>query len=159
MTSLLLAGFAGGLALFHSWLLWRRLADGVLLEPRVGLRWVAAVLLVTALAWLRGRGIPLSWGRKALGFWTLVLLLHAGTAGETAREGAGGGAACTAIVVLPATATLAAVLLVVCLLSVGRVGAAPSRSSRGLVPIPSTLPLLAGALGGLAARPPPPFAL
>lgn len=152
--SQLLAGFAAVLAVFHSWLLWRRLADGVLLEPRVGLRWVAGVVLVGALAWLRSQGVPLLWGRRALGFWTLVLLLHAGTAAEAARVEAGGRGATVAVVVLPATATLVTILLAFVLPAAGAGPALRLRAS-GLVTLPPARSLPAAVLPALAARPPP----
>ena len=68
------------LVLLHVSILWDRVAEGRLSEPVVALRWVAAAVLLVALQALRRRGVPLLWGRRALVFWLLVLLLHAGTA-------------------------------------------------------------------------------
>jgi hypothetical protein len=66
------------LVLLHLSILWDRVANGRLGEPDVAVRWLAAVVLVGALLALRRRGVSLLWGRRALVFWLLVLLLHAG---------------------------------------------------------------------------------
>ena len=68
---------------FHAGLLGRRLAQAEM-DSAVLLRWGAAFLLVAAALWLRRRGVSLLWGRQALVFWVLVLLLHAGAAASTA---------------------------------------------------------------------------
>jgi hypothetical protein len=68
------------LVLFHAALLWARVSAGRLADPNVGLRWAGAALLIAALIVLRRRGVSLFWGRRALVFWLLVLLLHAGIA-------------------------------------------------------------------------------
>jgi hypothetical protein len=68
-----------GLVLLHVSILWARITQGRLGEPAIALRWAAAVVLLLALAALRRRGVSLLWGRRALVFWMLVLLLHAGT--------------------------------------------------------------------------------
>ena len=67
------------LVLLHLSILWVRITQGRLGEPAVALRWAAAAVLLVALLALRRRGVPLLWGRRALVFWMLVLLLHAGT--------------------------------------------------------------------------------
>jgi hypothetical protein len=68
------------LILLHVAVLWDRVVHGRLTDPEIGLRWLGAVVLTAGLLVLRRRGIPLLWGRRALVFWLLVLLLHAGAA-------------------------------------------------------------------------------
>ena len=76
VSSVVLAALAG-LVVLHGWLLWKRIVEGQLLEPGVGLRWGAGALLLVGLHVLRQAGVPLLWGRRALAYWLLVLLLHA----------------------------------------------------------------------------------
>ena len=64
----------------HVALLWDRFSHGRLSDPEVALRWLGAAVLTVAVLALRRLGIPLLWGRRALVFWLLVLLLHAGAA-------------------------------------------------------------------------------
>jgi hypothetical protein len=71
---------AATLVVLHASLLWDRVVQGRLSDPVVALRWLAAVVLMGALLALRRRGVSLLWGRRALVFWLLVLLLHAGAA-------------------------------------------------------------------------------
>src|SRR5512142_695866 len=66
------------LVLLHVSILWARVTQGRLAEPVIALRWGAAFVLLFALVALRRRGVPLLWGRRALVFWLLVLVLHAG---------------------------------------------------------------------------------
>lgn len=66
------------LVLLHVAVLWERVTQGRLSDPEVGLRWLGAAVLTVALLALRQRGVPLLWGRRALVFWLLVVLLHAG---------------------------------------------------------------------------------
>lgn len=73
--ALLIAGF-------HAGLLGRRLAQPEL-DSAVLLRWSGAILLLAAALSLRRRGVSLLWGRQALVFWLLVLLLHAGASAST----------------------------------------------------------------------------
>lgn len=78
-----LARFALGvavtaLALFHGWLLCRRLLDATIGEPEVLLRWLGGAGLLAAMAAARRFGLSVSRGRPALVFWLLVLLLHVG---------------------------------------------------------------------------------
>jgi len=68
---------AFGIAGFHVVLLVRRLAQGDV-DPAALFRWSGAFLLLGAALWLRRHRVPLLWGRQALVFWLLVLLLHAG---------------------------------------------------------------------------------
>jgi hypothetical protein len=66
------------LVILHVSILWARVTQGRLGEPVIALRWGAAFVLLLALPALRRRGVPLLWGRRALVFWLLVLVLHAG---------------------------------------------------------------------------------
>ena len=81
----LVSACAAGLIGLHIRLLWLRFAEGSLWSPMVAARWVAAVVLCVTLLLLRRAGIPLFWGRKALVFWVLVLVLHA-TSGVAALD-------------------------------------------------------------------------
>ena len=120
--------------LYHAILLWQRVADLTLLEPAIAARWLATLLLLLGLFRLHHRGVPLIWGRKALVFWLLVLLLHVSFYGPLAEgveanfdiERAG------LMLALPATVVVVA-LAAVC------------------------LALLAGFLGVLAVQSPPTF--
>ncbi|HSD28508.1 MAG TPA: hypothetical protein VLL75_14495 [Vicinamibacteria bacterium] len=66
------------LVVLHASILWDRVVQGRLSDPGVALRWLMAAALTVALLALRRRGVSLFWGRRALVFWLLVLLLHAG---------------------------------------------------------------------------------
>lgn len=72
--------------LYHAFLLWQRIADLTLLEPAVAARWVFTLIFLLGLARLHQRGVPLVWGRKALVFWLLVLLLHLSFYGPLAEK-------------------------------------------------------------------------
>ena len=65
-----------GLVLFHLWLFVDRLKDLSILQPAVAAQWIATLLLLASLAYLRQRGVSLLKGRSALAFWLLVLVLH-----------------------------------------------------------------------------------
>jgi hypothetical protein len=67
-----------GLVILHLHLLLRRLDDLTILRPGVILRWALGLLLVALLLGLRRLGVPLLHGRRALAFWLMVLMLHAG---------------------------------------------------------------------------------
>lgn len=67
------------LVFLHASILWARVTQGRLGEPVIAVRWAAAFVLLLALVALRRRGVSLLWGRRALVFWLLVLVLHAGT--------------------------------------------------------------------------------
>ncbi len=152
MSSLGLAA-AATLVLLHVSILWDRVAQGRLSEPGVALRWLAAVLLVVALQALRRRGVSLLWGRRALVFWLLVLLLHAGTAvpqdpsHRTAPE--------QLLFVVPAAAAPAC--LVVVLFVTQLAGAALARPAAALACVQAggAPARRGGFLPALASRPPP----
>ncbi len=69
------------LALFHSQLLWNRIASFTLFEPLVALRWGIAALLLVGFVFLQRAGVSVIWSHKALILWLLVLLCHAGAVG------------------------------------------------------------------------------
>jgi len=103
---------ASALGLFHAGVLWRRLSEGALLRPAVGLRWVLALLLVAGLLRLRRHRKSGLGGRKALVLWSLVFLLHWNAAGE--RLGGTGGSGWLPVELpslLPLTLTLVTALL------------------------------------------------
>ena len=75
----LAAGLVAGLVLFHSQLLWQRIASFTLFEPLIALRWGVAALLLAGFVYLQRAGVSVIWGHKALILWLLVLLCHAGT--------------------------------------------------------------------------------
>ncbi len=75
---LLATGLVAGLALFHSQLLWQRIASFTLFEPLIAVRWGTAVLLLAGFVRLQRAGVSVIWGHKALILWLLVLLCHAG---------------------------------------------------------------------------------
>ncbi len=74
----LAVALVAGLALFHSQLLWQRLASFTLFEPLVALRWGVAALVLAGFVCLQRAGVSVVWGHKALILWLLVLLCHAG---------------------------------------------------------------------------------
>jgi len=120
------------LGLLHLWLLGVRLAAGDFADPTVALRWAGASGLVAALVALRRRGVPLLWGRQALAFWVLVLLLHWNAAGPAAEAGAphASGAAAPLAVLLPSAGAVGALLLgavVLALAARGRATPGPRR--------------------------------
>lgn len=141
------------LVLLHVAVLWDRVAEGRLSDPVVALRWLAGAVLTLALLALRRRGVPLLWGRRALVFWLLVLLLHAGAA---APEGPGlRPDPVRLLFVVPASVApigLLLVLLVPVLVRRSMAGPAPARArrSRGAVAA-----LREGVLLTLAPRAPP----
>jgi len=105
------------LGLLHLWLLGVRLAAGDFADPTVA---------------LRRRGVPLLWGRQALAFWVLVLLLHWNAAGPAAEAGAphASGAAAPLAVLLPSAGAVGALLLgavVLALAARGRATPGPRR--------------------------------
>jgi hypothetical protein len=141
------------LVILHVSILWARVVQGRLGEPVIALRWGAAFVLIFALLALRRRGVPLLWGRRALVFWLLVLVLHAGMG--VPQDAAPRVAPEQLLFVVPAAVAPACLLLV--LLATPFAGAA--------LAVPAA-DLALGAAGGvpirrrgfrlaLASRPPP----
>lgn len=162
--SSLLAVIAGSalmavVVLYHAFLLWQRVADLTLLEPAVAARWLATLLLLLALSRLHQRGVPLLWGRKALVFWLLVLLLHVSFYGPLAEgvEASIDIQRAGLMLALPATILVAA-LAAVCLALLARLLDTPAVSSPptySILDAPGGRPLPAGWKLQLACRPPP----
>lgn len=153
----LVSGFALAavvtLVVLHVAVLWERVIQGRLSDPVVGLRWLGAAVLTAGLLVLRRRGVPLLWGRRALVFWLLVLLLHAGAVGP---DDAGLRADPVRLLfVLPASVAPLGLLLVLIVAQPVRLvlGLPPASRARGVLGGPATpqgVFLLA-----LAPRPPP----
>lgn len=152
---------AAYLVALHAELLWQRIASQTLFEPLVALKWAGAAALVAGLAWMWRAGIPILRGRRAVVFWMLVLLLHAGTtvpavedlAADLSDPAAGG-----LLLVLPLCATLATVFELGRRLLERRPAARPARR-----PVPRWLafegpprPALAQGFGPLVSCRPPP---
>ncbi len=74
-------GFAA-LALFHVWLLGAHLIDGRAFAPATAIRWALAVLVLVGFRALSRRGLPLFFGRRAVGLWLLVVIIHCSAAAE-----------------------------------------------------------------------------
>ena len=70
------------LAVFHAWLLGLHLLDGRAFEPATAARWVLAVLVLAGFRALSRRGFPLFTGRRAVGLWLLVVLMHCSAASD-----------------------------------------------------------------------------
>lgn len=145
--------------LYHAVLLWQRVADLTLLEPVVAARWLATFFLLLGLFRLRHRGFPLIWGRKALVFWLLVVLLHVSFYGPLAEgvEASIDIQRAGLMLALPATVvgvTLAAVCLALLVRFLGARAARPRRTCSPLE-APDGPSLLAGWTLQLASRPPP----
>jgi hypothetical protein len=74
-------GFAA-LALFHVWLLGVHLLDGRAFAPATAVRWALAAGVLVGFRALGRRGLPLCFGRRAVGLWLLVVIIHCGAAWE-----------------------------------------------------------------------------
>ena len=74
-------GFAA-LALFHVWLLGVHLFDGRAFAPATAIRWALAVGVLVGFRALSRRGLPLFFGRRAVGLWLLVVIIHCSAAWE-----------------------------------------------------------------------------
>jgi hypothetical protein len=70
------------LGVFHAWLLGLHLLDGRAFEPATAARWILAVLVLAGFRALSHRGLPLFTGRRAIGLWLLVVLIHCSAASD-----------------------------------------------------------------------------
>jgi hypothetical protein len=70
------------LAGFHIWLLGQHLVSGQAFEPATMVRWLLAVLVLGGFWALSRRGLPLFLGRRAVGLWLLVVIIHCSAAWE-----------------------------------------------------------------------------
>lgn len=75
---LLLAVLAG----FHVWLLGLHLVTGEAFEPTTAVRWLLALAVLAGFRALSRRGLPLLFGRRAVGLWLLVVVIHASAAAD-----------------------------------------------------------------------------
>ncbi len=151
------------LVAYHLVLLWQRLADQSLLQPAVALRWIATVALLIGLRRMHAAGLPLIWGRRALAFWLLVLLLHVSFLGPLSEEAVAGGDWSTSAglaLVLPAAAlfVLLSAIILTCRLA-ARVTVASSHPLRFLAVSTASIehPSRRGRLPSLSSRPPPAY--
>ena len=149
----------GLVVLYHALLLWQRVTDLTLLEPAVAARWLATLLLLLVLFRLHHRGVPLIWGRKALVFWLLVLLLHVSFYGPLAEgvEASIDIQRAGLMLALPATVVVVALAAVCLALLAGFLGALAVQSplTFSLLDAPSGPSLPTGWTLQLASRPPP----
>jgi hypothetical protein len=151
------------LVAYHLVLLWQRLTDLSLLQPAVAVRWIVTVGLLIGLRRMQAAGLPLLWGRRALAFWLLVLLLHVSFLGPLSTEASARGewsSNAGLALVLPAAAPLVllSTILLTCWL-VARTTVTSSRPLRWLVLSIASCehPSRGGWLPSLASRPPPAF--
>ena len=100
----LLAALAG----FHAWLLSVHLLTGEAFEPTTAVRWALAALVLAGFRTLSRRGLPLFVGRRAVGLWLLVIVIHAsaGWDGGGVAFGAAVPESVTALAQVGAAATL-----------------------------------------------------
>lgn len=149
------------LVAYHLVLLWQRLVDLSLLQPVVALRWIVTVALLVGLRRMHAAGLPLIWGRRALAFWLLVLLLHVSFLGPLSEEATAGGVWSTSAglaLVLPAAAPLVLLFAIVLACWLATWGSATlSTPPRFLVFLTASLehPSRGGWLPSLSSRPPP----
>jgi hypothetical protein len=149
------------LVVYHLILLVQRLADLSLLQPAVALRWLITVALLMGLRRMHAAGVPMIWGRRALAFWLLVLLMHVsflgplsddtGTTKDQRSE-------VSLALILPATVPVALLLtLVVIRWLAVRGGSTNPAALRPLELLNVELehPSRGGWLPSLASRPPP----
>lgn len=149
------------LVAYHLVLLWHRLTDLSLLQPAVAVRWIVTVGLLIGLRRMQVAGLPLLWGRRALAFWLLVLLLHVSFLGPLSTEASASGDWSTGVglaLVLPAAAPL--VLLSTFLLACWLAARATVATSRPLQLLAFSIasaehPSRGGWLPSLSSRPPP----
>jgi hypothetical protein len=144
------------LVVFHVGLLGQHLFDGRALEPATAARWGLAALVLAGFRALSRRGLPLFVGRRAVGLWLLVVILHCSAAWE-------GGAAASLGTAVPesvtALAQLSAVVLVLGTVLTAAFAAATRRWARRrpacsapvlIAGLPST-----GVVFRFSPRPPP----
>lgn len=149
----LVAGVGGAIGLFHVALLFERLRDQTIADPRVAGSWLLAAALGALALELRRHRYPLLSGRTGLAFWLLVLLLHLGVtpaAPLTLRA--------EQVLALPLELAAAVFAALAALALVGR-HSAPLAVRRQFAPVLHLAPRSSLALGSLAGRfvprPPP----
>jgi hypothetical protein len=68
------------LVAFHAWLLVLQVVEGQALEPAAAVRWALAALVLAGFRAISRRGLPLFVGRRAVGLWLLVVIIHCSAA-------------------------------------------------------------------------------
>lgn len=68
------------LIVFHLGLLGAHLLDGRAFEPATAVRWVLSLVVLAGFRSLSRRGVPLLLGRRAVGLWLLVVIIHCSAA-------------------------------------------------------------------------------
>jgi len=111
------------LLFFHACLLGVSLLDGRAFEPATAVRWGLAVLVLAAFRALRRRGSPLFFGRRAVGLWLLVVIIHCSAAWE-------GGAAAALDAAIPESITALAQLSVTVLVLGAAIAVASATARR-----------------------------
>jgi hypothetical protein len=144
------------LVVFHVWLLGTHLIDGRAFEPATAVRWVLAVLVLTGFRALGRRGLPLVFGRRAIGLWLLVVIIHCSAAWDGAAAAALDRAvpeSVTALAQFSATTLVLGAALAIALATIRRpgTGGRPARSAPAMV---AGLPM-AGFAFQFSPRPPP----
>jgi hypothetical protein len=144
------------LALFHVWLLGVHLLDGRAFAPATAVRWALAVVVLVGFRALNRRGLPLFFGRRAVGLWLLVVIIHCSAAWEGSAAAALDRAvpeSVTALAQLSAATAVLGVALAAALASAARpwAGGRPAFSVPVLV---AGLPA-SGFRYGFSPRPPP----
>jgi hypothetical protein len=140
---------------FHLWLFGLHLVNGQAFEPATAVRWGLAVLVLAGFRALRGRGLPLFIGRRAVGLWLLVFVIHASAAwdGGGIALGAAMPESVTALAQLSATAVVLGALAATAAALTARLGAAAAVGILGpslICGLPST-----GFVFRFSPRPPP----
>jgi hypothetical protein len=148
-------GFAG-LALYHVWLLGVHLLDGRAFAPATAVRWVLAVLVLVGLRALRRRGLPLFSGRRAVGLWLLVAIIHCSAAWEGGTAAALDAAIPEAVTAL-AQFSAATLVLRTVLAAAFSAGAGLSATPRSALAAPALIAGLpsTGVVFRFSPRPPP----
>lgn len=151
------------LVAYHLVLLWQRLTDLSLLQPAVAVRWIVTVGLLIGLRRMQAAGLPLLWGRRALAFWLLVLLLHVSFLGPLSTEASAWGEWSTSAglaLILPAAVPLVllSTILLTCWLAarVAVTSSCPVQLLARAIASP-VHPSRRGWLPSHSSRPPPAF--
>lgn len=146
-----------GLVAFHVWLLGLHLVDGRAFEPATAVRWGLALLVLAGFRALSRRGLPLFSGRRAVGLWLLVVIIHCSAASD-------GGAADVLRAAIPESITALAQISVTILVLGAAIAAVSTTSPRRwggdhpAFPGPALIAGLpaAGFVFRFSPRPPPP---
>ena len=122
LRALVRLGFTA-LVAFHVWLLGLHLVDGRAFEPATAVRWGLALLVLAGFRALSRRGLPLFSGRRAVGLWLLVVIIHCSAASD-------GGAADVLRAAIPESITALAQISVTILVLGAAIAAVSTTSPR-----------------------------